>query len=69
MVVGSWFLSISQLKPNRFAKSYIYSERGSFGASSHIKNSVSIFFQKIGFSKRGLNIHAYIKEDKNQGHL
>ena len=36
-----------------FPKSYIYSERGSFSASFHVKNSISIFLQKIDFSKEG----------------
>ena len=48
---GSEFLSISPRKSGRFTKSYLYSERGNFGASFYVKNSISIFFRKIGFSK------------------
>jgi hypothetical protein len=53
MVVGSKFLSISPWKSAHVAKSHIYSERGHFGASSYVKNSISIFFRKIDFSEGG----------------
>ena len=36
-----------------FSKTYIYSERGSFAAFFYVKNSISIFLQKIDFSKGG----------------
>ncbi len=38
-----------------FLKNHIYSERGSFGASYHAKNSILIFFQKISSSEGALS--------------
>jgi methyl coenzyme M reductase subunit C len=41
----------------------MYSERGSFGASSYDKNTTSIFPEKTGFSKGGeLNIKKEISQ-------
>ncbi len=43
---------ISLLKSGYFPESYIYSERGNFGASSYDKNSIFDFFRKVEFFKR-----------------
>jgi len=40
-------------KFDRFSKTHIYSERGTFGAYSYEKNSILIFFRKIEFSEGG----------------
>jgi len=47
------FLLISRWKSDCFSKSYIYSERGSFGASFYGKKSISIFFEKLDFLRGG----------------
>jgi hypothetical protein len=46
--LSSNFLSVNPLKSVRFSKTYIYSGRKNVDASSCAKNSISIFFQKIG---------------------
>jgi hypothetical protein len=51
--VGWKFLAISLSKFDRFPKTHVYSERGTFGASSYAKNSILIFFRTIEFSEGG----------------
>jgi len=53
MIVESTFHVKSLRKLDHFPKSHIYSERGSYAASAYDKNSTSIFFWKIWFSKGG----------------
>jgi hypothetical protein len=52
-VVGPNCSLCKSIKSVRFSKSYIHSGRGNVGASSCARNSITIFFQKIGFLRGG----------------